>query len=819
MGENQTLVNGPSTQQRNGEKKRVTLNVTGMTCATCATRVEKNLAKVEGVSLSNVNLASEKATVIYDPTKTNLTDLIEKVQKTGYGVMVEKADLIITGMTCAACANRVEKALKKVEGVLSANVNLASERAGITFVPGDSSMERLIAAVEKAGYGAKPAAEISRKTEAEEREKGYRKQRNAFLFGALISIPFLIQMIGDLSGLHTFMMPGWLQWILATIVQFTIGWRFIRGGYNALRGGSANMDVLVSMGTLAAYGYSLVLLLFGIPHGYYFEASVIVITLIILGKLLEARAKGRTSDAIRKLMGLSPKTAHLIRGEEVMELAIEEVKAGDLLLVKAGEKVPVDGVVVEGETSVDESMLTGESLPVEKRMGDGVIGATINKQGSFTMKATKVGKETALSQIIRMVEEAQGSKAPIQGLADAISGIFVPIVIGIALVTFLATWFFVDFNAGLVSAVAVLVIACPCALGLATPTAIMVGTGKGAEYGILIRDAEHLQLLKDVDTVVLDKTGTITKGHPEVTEIYAPGGAEEALLQWVASAEQGSEHPLGQAILQYAKERGMKLSPLGRFEAIPGYGLKAEIQGKKLFVGNKNLMERENIPYEPFLPQAERLEKKGRTVMMAGGEGKFLGLIALSDTVKETSRQAIRELREMGIEVIMITGDNERTAQAIGEEVGIGRILAEVLPEHKASEVIKLKQEGKKVAMVGDGINDAPALAAADVGIAIGTGTDVAMEAAPITIMRGDLLSIVESIQLSRATMRKIYQNLFWAFGYNVVLIPIAAMGFLSPILSGAAMAFSSVSVVTNTLFLNRWKPHHGSAKGSSSAH
>ncbi|WP_028988306.1 heavy metal translocating P-type ATPase [Thermicanus aegyptius] len=792
--------------------KRITLNITGMTCATCATRVEKNLGKIEGVSLSNVNLASEKATVVYDPAKTNLEALIQQVQKTGYGVLEEKVDLIITGMTCAACANRVEKALKKVDGVLRANVNLASEKASVTFIPAQTQISQLVAAVEKAGYGAKPAADVSPRTEEEEREKRYRREFNAFLFGAIISIPFLLQMISDFSGYSFFMMPGPLQWVLATLVQFTIGWRFIRGAYNALRGGSANMDVLVALGTLAAYLYSTVLLFLNIRHGLYFEASVVVITLIILGKLLEAKAKGRTSNAIKKLMGLKAKTAHLVRNGETVEIPIEEVKVGDLLLVKAGEKVPVDGEIVEGRTSIDESMLTGESLPVEKGVGDPVTGATLNKHGSFTMKATRVGSETALAQIIRMVEEAQGSKAPIQSLADAISGVFVPIVIGIALVTFLLTYFFVDFNAALISAVAVLVIACPCALGLATPTAIMVGTGKGAEHGILIRSAEHLQLLKEVNAVVLDKTGTITKGKPEVTELFAADGEEEELLRRVASAEQGSEHPLGEAILERAREKNISLYQLTNFEAIPGYGIRATINDEELFVGNKKLMDREEIPYRPHLSRIEELEGKGNTVMMAGKKGIFLGYVAVADTVKETSAQAIQELKKMGIQVIMITGDNARTAKAIGDEVGVDRILAEVLPEHKALEVEKLKKEGKRVAMVGDGINDAPALAAADVGIAIGTGTDVAMEAAPITLMRGDLLSIVESIQLSRATMRKIYQNFFWAFGYNVVLIPVAAFGLLNPVLAGAAMAMSSVSVVTNTLFLNRWKPRHQGA-------
>ena len=525
--------------------------------------------------------------------------------------------------------------------------------------------------------------------------------------------------------------------------------------------------------------------------------------------MLEARAKGQTSEALKKLMGLQAKTAHVIRDGETVDVPVEDVQTGDLLLIKSGEKIPVDGEIIEGQTTVDESMLTGESLPVEKEQGDMLIGATINKHGSVKMKATKVGKDTALAQIIRMVEEAQGSKAPIQDLADKISGIFVPIVIGIATLTFLVTYFLVGFSPALISAVAVLVIACPCALGLATPTAIMVGTGKGAEHGVLIKGAEYLQLVREVDAIVLDKTGTITKGEPEVTDIKAFETEADELLRLIASAETGSEHPLGQSIIQNAKEKGIRLAGATNFEAVPGHGIYATINGRRLTVGNKKLMERENVLLTSVKAEIEALEEKGKTVMMVAEEGRLLGYVAVADTVKESSRQAISELRALGIEVIMMTGDNERTAKAIAEEVGVDRVLAEVLPEGKAEEVEKLKQEGKKVAMVGDGINDAPALATADVGIAIGTGTDVAIEAADITLMSGDLLSIVETLQLSRATMRKIKQNLVWAFAYNVILIPVAALGLLNPILAGAAMAFSSVSVVTNTLFLKRWKPRH----------
>ncbi|QHJ70915.1 heavy metal translocating P-type ATPase [Planococcus halotolerans] len=796
-------------ESKSGSQQRITLGITGMTCAACSNRVEKNLSKVNGVKSATVNPANEKATVVFDESKTSVDELINRVEKTGYGVIEERIELSLSRMTCAACATRIEKVLSKTNGVIQANVNLASEKATVKYISGKTDVDTLIDRVKKTGYDAKPAVKENAEAEMAVKEQQYKKQRNAFIIGAFISIPFLIAMIGEFTGNHALMMPGWLQFLLATIVQFTIGWRFIRGAYNSLRGGSANMDVLVALGTMAAYLYSTALLLIGAESGVYFEASVIIITLIILGKVLEARAKGQTSEALKKLMGLQAKTAHVIRNGETVDVQVEDVESGDLLLIKAGEKIPVDGEIVDGQTSVDESMLTGESLPVEKEQGDMLIGATINKHGSVKMKATKVGKDTALSQIIRMVEEAQGSKAPIQDLADKISSVFVPIVIVIAALTFLITFYFVGFSAALVSAVAVLVIACPCALGLATPTAIMVGTGKGAEHGVLIKGAEYLQLIRNVDAIVLDKTGTITKGEPEVTDVMAFGIDNDELLRLVASAETGSEHPLGQSIIQKAKEKKIQLSDAMNFEAVPGHGIYASIDGKRLAVGNKKLMEREKVLLEPYQIEIEALEEKGKTVMMAAKDGSLLGYVAVADTVKKTSRQAIRGLKEQGIEVVMMTGDNERTAQAIATEVGVDRVLAEILPEGKAEQVEKLKREGKKVAMVGDGINDAPALATADVGIAIGTGTDVAIEAADITLMSGDLLAIVETIQLSQATMRKIKQNFAWAFGYNILLIPVAAFGLLNPILAGAAMAFSSVSVVTNTLFLKQWKPRH----------
>ncbi len=677
---------------------------------------------------------------------------------------------------------------------------------------GKADVDALVAAVRKAGYDA--AIDAGADAEEEARQRTYLEQKRALLTSALLSLPFVVQMLSDFAAQAApqwpwrFHLPPYLQLVLATVVQFTVGMRFYRGAVKALRARSANMDVLVALGTSAAYGYSLYAVLTGATHQLYFEASVIILTLILLGKLLEARAKGQTSAAIQKLMRLQAKTARVIRDGQEVDVPLEDVRVGDLVVVRPGEKIPVDGVIVEGSTTVDESMLTGESLPVPKGVGDEVIGATLNKHGAFTFRATKVGKDTALAQIIKLVEEAQGSKAPIQRLADKISGVFVPIVIGIAGLTFAVTAVTSGVAPALVSAVAVLVIACPCALGLATPTAVMVGTGKGAETGILIKGAEHLENAHRITTVVLDKTGTITKGEPEVTDVVASGAvAEDELLRLAASAERGSEHPLGEAIVKAAKEKGMTLAEPSRFHAIPGHGIEAEVEGHTLLVGNAKLMRERSVDISALRAAQEALEAQGKTAMLVAIDGAAVGLLAVADTVKPTSAEAVRRLRAMGIDVIMMTGDNRRTAEAIAREVGIDQVMAEVLPEDKAAMVEKLKGEGKVVAMVGDGINDAPALAAADVGIAIGTGTDVAIEAANITLMRGDLMGIVNAIRLSKATMRKIRQNLFWAFAYNVVLIPVAALGLLTPILAGAAMAASSVSVVTNALLLRRWKP------------
>ncbi|MDR6224044.1 heavy metal translocating P-type ATPase [Desmospora profundinema] len=789
--------------------KQVKLGISGMTCAACANRIEKNLSKLTGVRKAHVNLASEKASITLEPNQVSINQIIDAIKKTGYKVHSEKTVLSIEGISCASCVNRIEEELKKVEGVLDVGVNFANEKATVETLPDQVEIKQLIVAVQQAGYEAKLDQDADTDAQKEVSQEIYRKQKRMFLIGAVLSAGFLPHMIVDLTGLDLPVhLHPYLQLLLATVVQFYVGARFYTGAYKALRRKSANMDVLVALGTSAAYFYSVARVITGNWEDLYFEASAIIITLIVLGKMLETRARGQTSAAIQKLMGLQAKTARVIREGQEEDIPIEEVTEGDVMVVRVGEKIPVDGVVIEGNSTVDESMLTGESMPVSKSTGDTVIGATINKHGSFRFRATKVGKETALAQVIKLVEEAQGSKAPIQRLVDRVSGIFVPIVLVISVLTFVLTYLLIGFTPALISSVAVLVIACPCALGLATPTAVMVGTGKGAENGILIKGAEHLESAHRLTTVVLDKTGTITKGEPEVTDILTLGQhSKEELLNFAAAAEKGSEHPLGEAIIQAAKRQGLKLGEATRFEAIPGHGIQAEVRGRNILIGNKKLMQKHPLSTKPVDDSIEQLEGEGKTAMMVAVDGEVAGVIAVADTVKETSAQAVKELKDMGIEVVMITGDNRRTAEAIAEQVGINRVQAEVLPEDKSAEVENLKQQGKIVAMVGDGINDAPALAAAHIGIAIGTGTDIALEAADMTLMRGDLMGIVHAIRLSKATIRKIRQNLFWAFAYNVILIPVSAFGLLNPILAGAAMAFSSVSVVVNTLFLRGWKP------------
>jgi Cu+-exporting ATPase len=800
--------------------KETSLQITGMTCAACAVRIEKGLKKIEGVSEASVNLALEKSTIKFDPSKTNIEAIQAKVRDLGYDVVTEKAEFNITGMTCAACSARIEKGLNKLDGVIKANVNLALEKATVEYNPGVIGKADIIKKVEALGYGASVKEESAGKDAVDHRQKEIENQTGKFLFSAILSLPLLWAMVGHFEFTSFIWVPdmfmnAWVQLALATPVQFVIGRQFYVGAYKALKNGSANMDVLVALGTSAAYFYSLYLSLRSLTETahtveLYYETSSILITLIILGKLFEAKAKGRSSEAIKKLMGLQAKNAVVERDGVEKEIPLEEVVVGDILHVKPGEKIPVDGKIIEGQSAIDESMLTGESVPVDKKVGDEVIGATINKNGFLKIEATKVGKDTALAQIIKVVEEAQGSKAPIQRLADKISGVFVPVVVGIAVVTFLIWYFGVapgDFAEALEKLIAVLVIACPCALGLATPTSIMAGSGRAAEYGILFKGGEHLEMTHRISTVVLDKTGTVTNGTPVLTDVVVAGQLSESeLLSLVGSAEKQSEHPLAQAIVQGIKEKGIDLEDVSVFEAIPGFGIKATVAGRQLLVGTRKLMLRENIEITSALDKMETFEKEGKTAMLAAVDGQYAGIVAVADTIKETSKEAVRRLKNMGLEVIMITGDNERTAKAIAAQAGIDHVIAEVLPEGKAEEVKKLQAQGKKVAMVGDGINDAPAVAIADIGMAIGTGTDVAMEAADITLIRGDLNSIADAIFMSKKTIQNIKQNLFWAFAYNTLGIPVAAVGLLAPWLAGAAMAFSSVSVVLNALRLQKVK-------------
>ncbi|MCG8397175.1 copper-exporting P-type ATPase CopA [Bacillus atrophaeus] len=801
------------------EQKEIALQVSGMTCAACASRIEKGLKRMDGVADAHVNLALETSNVTYNPSETGAAAIKEKIEKLGYGVVTEKAEFQIAGMTCAACANRIEKRLNKTEGVSSAPVNFALETVAVEYNPKEVTINDLKETVAKLGYQLEQKGVADGETESPQK-KEQRKQTARLIFSAILSFPLLWAMVSHFSFTSFIWVPDifmnpWMQFALATPVQFVIGWPFYTGAYKALRNKSANMDVLVALGTTAAYVYSLYLTIqklgaHGHTDGLYYETSAILLTLILLGKRFEAKAKGRSSDAIKKLMKLQAKTATVVREGQEQVIPIEEVMTGDLVYVKPGERIPVDGEVTEGRSAVDESMITGESIPVDKSPGDSVTGATMNANGFLKIKAVNVGKDTALSQIIRVVEEAQGSKAPIQRLADQISGIFVPIVLGIAVITFLIWYFWAapgDVGEAISKLIAVLVIACPCALGLATPTSIMAGSGRSAEFGILFKGGEHLEKTHRLDTIVLDKTGTVTNGEPVLTDAVAADGFEETeLLRLAAAAETGSEHPLGEAIAAGVKEKGIDIPKLTRFEAKIGAGVSAEAAGKTILVGSRRLMESEGVQHEALLSQMSALEGEGKTVMLVSVDGEPAGLIAVADTIKETSREAVNRLMSMGLEVIMMTGDNRKTAEAIAKEAGITRVNAEVRPEQKAEEISRLQQTGSRVAMVGDGINDAPALATADIGMAIGTGTDIAMETADITLIRGDLNSIADAIRMSRLTMKNIKQNLFWALGYNTLGIPIAAFGFLAPWVAGAAMAFSSVSVVLNALRLQRAK-------------
>ncbi|WAM36683.1 heavy metal translocating P-type ATPase [Caldicellulosiruptor acetigenus] len=816
------------------EKK--TLSVTGMTCASCARAIEKSVSKVEGVSNVSVNFALEKLIVEFDESKASIDKIKEAVERAGYGVLDDREETIrevsipISGMTCASCARAIEKSISKLNGIKEVSVNLASEKARVVYDSSQVRLSEIKNAIIKAGY---TPLEIEKTSYEDSHQERKQKEINSlfrrFVIASIFAVPLLLIAMAHVVGvpLPEIISPekhplnfALVQAILEIPIVIA-GYKFYTVGFSRLFKFHPNMDSLIAVGTGAAILYGL-FAIYQIAIGnyqyvkeMYFETAGVIIALVLLGKYLEAVSKGKASEAIKKLMGLAPKTAVVVQGDNEIVIPIEEVEVGDILLVKPGEKIPVDGEVIEGRSFVDESMLTGESIPVEKTPGSKVIGATINKNGTLKIKATKVGKDTVIAQIIKLVEDAQSSKAPIARLADVISGYFVPVVILIAVISALA-WYFVDnsFIFALRIFITVLVIACPCALGLATPTAIMVGTGKGAEHGILIKSGDALETLHKITMVVFDKTGTITEGKPKVTDIIPANGWEsERLLQIVASAERLSEHPLGEAIALAAKEKNLQLFEASQFEAISGHGIEAVVDGQKVLVGNIKLMKDKGIDI-PMLLDVEKLTVEAKTPMFVAIDGKFAGIIAVSDVIKPNSRRAIELLHSMGIEVAMITGDNSKTAKAIAKQVGIDRVLAEVLPQDKANEVKKLQREGKKVAMVGDGINDAPALAQADVGIAIGSGTDVAIESADVVLMKNDVLDVVNAILLSKKTIQNIKQNLFWAFFYNTLGIPIAAgvlhiFGgpLLNPIIAALAMAFSSVSVVSNALRLKRFTP------------
>jgi Cu+-exporting ATPase len=811
-------------------EQKFTLPITGMTCANCAANIERGVKKLAGVTDASVNFAAESAAVSIDPQQLQLQDVVEKIHASGFDVTTAKLEMPVTGMTCANCAANIERALnKKTAGVVTAAVNFATERVAVKYVPGVLNADDIVAAIEKAGYGAIPPEEGFDEEDAERkaRDAEIKDQTRKFAVGVLFALPLFVFSMGRDFGLigqwsHA-PWVNWLFWALATPVQFYTGWDYYQGGLKSLKNKSANMDVLVAMGSSVAYFYSLAVMLLPALGGHvYFETSAVIITLIKLGKMLESRTKGRTGGAIRKLIGLRPKTATILENDTEKEIPLTRVKVGDTVIVRPGERIPVDGLVLDGQSAVDESMLSGEPLPVDKQTGDTVVGGTINGQGLLRFSATRVGKETALAQIIRLVQEAQGSKAPIQALADKVAAVFVPAIIGIALVVFILWWSLSgEFVPAMIRLVAVLVIACPCALGLATPTAIMAGTGKGAEKGILFKSSEALETATRLDTIVLDKTGTITMGKPPVVDIIPlqPGcETEEDLLQLAASVEKGSEHPLGKSIVNEAKTRQIALLEPQGFKASGGFGVEANLNGESVLVGKPGWFEELGSDIGSAGDRIHALQSQGKTVMVVVKNNVLCGLIAVSDTLKPESKEAIQQLHDQHLKVVMLTGDNQQTAQTIADEVNIDDILAEVKPEEKSSKVKDLQQNGERVGMVGDGINDAPALAQADVGLAIGTGTDVAIETAGVILSSGSLSGVPRAIGLSRATMNTIKQNLFWAFGYNVILIPIAAgilypfeslpsmLRQLHPILAALAMAFSSISVVTNSLRLYKAK-------------
>jgi Cu+-exporting ATPase len=826
---NQSLLQRPESSKKVPEPKleRIDIPIAGMSCASCATTIQKGLSGLKGVDKSNVNFATSRATVFYEPSLVKPKDFISSIRKSGYEVGTVSVDIPVQGMECASCVQRIEKSLLQIKGVTKAAANVALGKTMVEYIPSETSLEEIKGKIESAGYKVldMDVQEERKDSERYIREKEYKKLKVKFISGLILGIlVFLGSNSSWFPWVPDFLKNFFVLWALTSPVQFWVGWQFYKGAWGAFKHRNADMNTLIAVGTSAAYFYSVAATLFpslfeaaGMKAEVYFDTSALIIVLIILGRLLEARAKGQTSEAIRKLAGLQPKTARVVRDGKEMDLPVEEVLAEDIVVVRPGERIPVDGIVVEGRSAVDESMITGESLPVKKEPEDEVIGATINKTGSFKFRATRVGKDTALAQIIRLVQEAQGSKAPIQRLADVISGYFVPIVISIAIATFVI-WF--DFGPSpmltfaLLNFVAVMIIACPCALGLATPTAVMVGTGKGAENGILIKGGESLETAHKLNTIVFDKTGTLTKGEPEVTDIVAVNGFSEGeILRLAAGAEKVSEHPLGEAVVRSAAERKLALEDPQDFKAIEGHGIEAVVGGVRVVLGNRKLMSDRGIDVKDLEKKAGEFSAEAKTSIYISFDGKAAGLLAVSDSLKDSSLRAVKRLKKLGLEVVMLTGDNRATAEAIARKAGIEKVIAEVLPEEKVHVVKKLQAGGRKVAMVGDGINDAPALAQSDVGIAIGTGTDVAMEASDITLIKGDLNGVAAAIELSRRTIRVIKQNLFWAFFYNTAGIPIAAgilypfFGLLlNPILASVAMAFSSVSVVSNSLRLRRVK-------------
>lgn len=787
--------------------KKTTIDITGMTCAACSNRIEKKLNKLDDVT-AQVNITTEQATIDDHQGQYHTEDYVNEIQHLGYDVVKESVELTISGMTCAACSNRIEKVLNKIDGVINANVNLTTEQATVEYYRGVVNSDDFISKIQNLGYDAKVK---EGQNQYSNKDKRLKKQLTKLVIAAILSIPLLATMLVHLfhMPLPSIFMNPWFQFILATPVQFIIGWQFYKGAYKNLKNGSANMDVLVALGTSAAYFYSIyemfkwLIHTTQMPH-LYFETSAVLITLILFGKYLETKAKTQTTNALGELLSLQAKEARVIKDNKEMMIPVKDVQVNDNILIKPGEKIPVDGIILKGTTSIDESMLTGESIPVDKQINDKVIGATINQNGAIVIQATQVGNDTSLANIIKVVEQAQGSKAPIQRLADQISGYFVPTVIGIALLTFII-WItlvhFGQFEPALVAAISVLVIACPCSLGLATPTSIMVGTGRAAEKGILFKGGQYVEQAQNIDTIVLDKTGTITNGKPVVTDFEG----DNETLQLLASAEYASEHPLAKAIVDYAQTNNINLINTDTFNALPGHGIEASVSQKQVLVGNRQLMTSNNVELSNHIEsKMTDWESNGKTAMLIAINGVYQGLIAVADTIKDNAIESIRRLHDMNINVVMLTGDNDNTAQAIAKQVGIDRVIANVLPDEKSAHITQLQKEGKQVAMVGDGVNDAPALVTANIGIAMGTGTEVAIEAADITILGGDLSLLPKTLNISQLTMRNIRQNLIWAFGYNIAGIPIAALGLLAPWIAGAAMALSSVSVVTNALRLKR---------------